>query len=426
MIHGGASSTPLEKNLTRSARITEEMWRELTAAVETRAEQLIEVRRAIHASPERSGHEQATTRRLAEHLRQAGLAPRIGRDDTGIVADLDLGAPADTFIALRCELDAVQVDDEKGTDYRSRNEGLCHACGHDVHSSILLGTASIMQAHREALRALRLRHNLRFIFQPAEEAAVGALSMIEQGATQNVEAMAAIHVDPFRPVGTIGLRKGAMTGACRLFRVRIHGQAGHSARPFEAVDPIPAASNVINQFYQLAPRSMDSRYPLALTVSSMEAGAAFNAIPHDAVIRGTLRTTREEDEHAVRRRMAAVCEGVGRSTGCDVHLDYLEYAPPTNNDPHLTELAAAAGHGALGAHGVSWIDVPSLGAEDFAFFQQQVPGVFVRLGAALEDGRPPRPLHSSFFDIDERAIAVGTRFMLRAGLDLAALYSRSG
>jgi len=264
------------------------------------------------------------------------------------------------------------------------------------------------------------RHNIRAIFQPAEESATGARSMIEQGAMRHVAAIFAVHVEPFMDVGAIGMRVGPITSACKIFEIHVKGRSGHSARPFQALDPIPAACSVVDLFYQLGPRSMDSRYPLALTVASINAGSAFNAIPDHAVIRGTLRTARIEDLEAVEARMRNVIAGVATASGCSITLEFVQYAPPTNNAQSAIDVMNVAAKSLLGEDGVRWMDVPSLGAEDFAVFQEAAPGAIVRLGAALPDEAARKPLHSSLFDIDERAIAIGAKFLARSALLAAA------
>lgn len=391
-------------------------------SIDRREDEMIAFRRHLHREPEASGKETQTTATVAAALRKAGYEPRVMRDGLGIACDLDVGGTSGQFIALRAELDCVDVNDDKSISYASTRKNLCHACGHDAHSTIVLSAMASLLEQRETLRTLGLRHNIRAIFQPAEETAVGARSMIEQGVTRHVAAMLAVHVEPFIDAGVIGLRVGPLTSACKSFEIHVRGRSGHSARPFQALDPIPAAVSLTDLFYQLCPRSMDSRYPLALTVASLNAGHAFNAIPDHAVIRGTLRTARLEDLQAVESRMWNVIKGVAQATGCEITMNHPVYAPPTNNDATIIEAMNHAATNLLGAAGVKWMDVPSLGAEDFAFFQEVVPGAIVRLGAALPDPESRKPLHSSLFDIDERCIAIGAKFLARSALLAAATF----
>ncbi|MBT8485068.1 MAG: amidohydrolase [Phycisphaerales bacterium] len=399
-----------------------ELQVELDRLIDGRQDRLIQLRRRFHATPESSGEERQTSALVAETLREHGYEPRLGPEGIGVTAELDLGAERDTFIAVRSELDCVDVNDDKQVPYASTQPGRCHACGHDAHTTINLATASVLAEARARLASLPFRHNLRFLFQPAEEAATGARSMIKDGALNGVEAIIALHVDPTLETGHVGVRNGALTSACKLFEVTVRGRSGHTARPFEAVDPIPAATNLVSLFYQLAPRSIDSRYPLALTVASIHTGMARNAIPDAATIFGTLRAARVEELEAVQKRMHAVAEGMERATGCDIDLDFHHACPATRNDEIVTRRFAAVAADRLGVDRVQWLEVPSLGGEDFAFYQELVPGSIIRLGAAMPDARARRPLHSSLFDIDEGALTVGAKVLTAASLDLAAEY----
>jgi len=394
----------------------------LDESIDRRADELIAFRRALHREPEGSGQERKTTATVADALRKAGLQPRIMNDGLGIVCDIDVGGTSGHFVALRSELDSVHVDDDKTVSYASTHAGHCHACGHDAHTTIVLAAITALHQQRESLHALGLKHNVRAVFQPAEETADGARSMIEQGAAKNVAAMFAVHVEPFIETGVIGLRVGPLTSACKSFEIDVRGRSGHSARPHQAIDPIPAAVSLTDLFYQLGPRSMDSRYPLSLTVASINAGHAFNAIPDHAIVRGTLRTSRLADLEAVEQRMWSVIRGVSQATGCEIAMTFPQYAPPTNNDAGLIDIMNAAASDLLGETGLKWIDVPSLGGEAFAFFQKVVPGAIVRLGAALSDPARRMPLHSSLFDIDERCIPIGAKFLSRSALLAATMF----
>lgn len=395
-------------------------------AIDRREDELIAFRRALHREPEASGSETGTTAKVVERLRKAGLQPKIMPGGVGITCDIDIGGTSGQFVGLRAELDCVQVSDDKRVPHASTRKGLCHACGHDAHSTIVLAAATALHEMRDSLRKAGLggRHNVRAVFQSAEETATGAKLMIEQGGVRDVAAILAVHVEPFIETGVIGLRVGPLTSACKSFEIHVRGRSGHSARPFQAIDPIPAACSLTDLFYQLAPRSMDSRYPLALTVASINAGSAFNAIPDHAVIRGTLRTARVEDLEAVEARMWNVIKGVATATGCEITMDFPQYAPATNNDASVIEIMKVAATNLLGDGGVRMMDVPSLGAEDFAFFQEVVPGAIVRLGAALPKVEDRKPLHSSLFDIDERAIAIGAKFLARSALLASVTFER--
>lgn len=397
-------------------------WNEIARSIDDRADRLVKFRRRLHAMPEPSNEEFATSALVMETLREAGLEPRLMRGDTGVIVDFDLGAKHDSFIATRSELDCVRVNDDKQTAYASTRPGLCHACGHDMHTTMQLAMVMVLAEQRELLSTLEFRHNLRMIFQPAEETATGARSMIEQGAIDGVEAIVALHAEPFLDCGVVGLRTGPLTAACKTFRITVRGRSGHSARPFEAVDPIPAAINLVSMMYQLCPRSMDSRHPLALTVASINAGSSFNAIPDEAVVNGALRTARVEDLERVQQRMESIVRGIKESTGCEVQLEFLHSCPATENNPEVVGYLASAAAGIMGDDYVQWLDVPSLGGEDFAYFQELIPGAIIRLGVGKGEMKSRRPLHSSRFDIDENVLPIGTKILTRATLNLAADY----
>ena len=397
-----------------------ELLHALKKAVNERAGQLVMLRRRIHAAPEPAGEERETSLLVLNALRTAGYEPRLLRGGVGVIADLHLSTHSNTFIALRAELDAVRTDDEKDVLYASTNPGVCHACGHYAHIAMTLTAAAILAQHAARLGAMGLHHNLRFLFQPAEETATGALDLIEQGALENVTGIIAQHTEPFLDVGTIGLRRNALTVACRSFEITVRGRSGHSARPHEAVDPIPAVTMIVDLLYQLAPRSIDSRYALSVTVGSIQAGSLYNVIPDQARITGTLRAARQQDMVAVENRMRAILRAAREATDCQTELAFGYSCPATDNNPDIIALVAQAAEDVVGPDGVRWLEVPSLGGEDFAYYQQRAPGAIVRLGAALEDPADRRPLHSSTFDFNERALTIGTHFMCMAAVRLAA------
>ena len=394
-------------------------WTALKASVKDREKEMVAFRRDLHAHPEASGEEVRTTNRVASILRRASLVPRIMEDGRGLVVDLDLSRETDNCIAVRADLDCVLIPDAKDVPWRSTIPGHCHACGHDAHASMALFALLALHEHVELIRPLEPRANLRFIFQPAEETSKGAQGMIAQHALDGVQSIIALHVDPYLEAGHIGLRTGPLTANCLSFKITVTGQGGHSARPYQSVDPIPATVNIVSLMYQLAPRSMDSRYPLALTVTSIHAGQAFNAIPERAEIWGTLRTSREEDQHRVKAQLQDVLRGIATTTGCSVNIEYPHSSPATNNDHEVVELLWAAAEETVGRDRVTLIEMPSLGGEDFAYYQQVVPGAMARLGTAFQDPNARFPLHAPEFDINESALVTGVRFLCRASIRAA-------
>ena len=401
---------------TSTGQLNADWWTAMKSSIQDHEKEMIAFRRDLHAHPEPSGSELRTTGRVAERLRMEGLEPRIMDDGRGLLVDLILEPDTDSFVAIRSDLDCVAVTDAKEVSWRSTNPGCCHACGHDAHAAMSLFTLLTLHEHHDTIRSMQPGSNLRFLFQPAEETSKGAQQMIAQHALDGVDSIIALHVDPYLEAGHIGLRTGPLTANCLSFKITVTGQGGHSARPFQSIDPIPAATNIVGMMYQLCPRSMDSRYPLALTVTSIQAGQAFNAIPDSAEIWGTLRTSREVDQQDVKARLTEVLRGIATATGCTVNIEYPHSAPATNNDHGIVELLWAAGEAAIGRDRISLIEMPSLGGEDFAYYQQVVPGAMVRLGTAFQDPNARFPLHAPEFDINESALVTGVRFPCQAAI----------
>ena len=382
-------------------------------------ENMVRFRRDLHAHPELAGQEFRTTDRIAERMNSFGysLHELAG---TGVVADLHVGAPDDRWMAIRADIDCVPIGDEKSVAWRSKNKNCCHACGHDAHATMALFAGEALSSQRATLEKMAPKSNLRIIFQPAEETAVGARQLIDAGAADGVKNMIALHCDPFLDVGTIGIRSGPITSCMSTFRITICGEGGHSARPHETIDPVPAAVNISSMLYQLAPRSMDSRYAMSLTITSLRAGEAFNAIPGKAILCGTLRASRAEDLEKVKAAMDRCIRGVCEATGCNATLEFPYTAPATDNHKIPTGLIAEAARSVIDENCIIEIDLPSLGGEDFAYFQQVIPGSMARLGTGSGAFSERRPLHSPCFDIDESALPIGSLLLAAStvlGLD---------
>tara|TARA_B100002051_G_scaffold270969_1_gene304806 strand:- start:311 stop:1519 length:1209 start_codon:yes stop_codon:yes gene_type:complete len=393
----------------------EKVSRKIDADLAASHEEMIALRRDLHAHPEPAGEEHRTTARIAERLERSGLQLR-SIPGTGVIADLHVGADDDSWMAIRADIDCVSVQDEKMVPWRSTNQGHCHACGHDAHATMALFAAESMAAHRAELESAHPNANIRFIFQPAEETATGARAMIQAGAVESVRSMVALHCEPFLDVGQIGVKTGAITSHMSTFRIVLKGAGGHSARPHEAVDPVPAAVNAVAMLYQLVPRSMDSRHPMCLSITSLNAGEAFNAIPDEAVICGTLRVGHLADEQRARDAIDRCLRGSCEATGCTFTIEYPYKAPATNNDVDTTRLFEQAARSVLGHEGVVHLDMASLGGEDFAYFQEQVPAAMARLGTGSGPARQRHPLHSPRFDIDESALPIGSRLLANTAL----------
>jgi len=389
---------------------------EIDHAVDRRFEQLVAVRRHLHVNPELSGEEHETSLYLYRLLGDEGIEVQMGPEGRGVIADTQGGNPqgADLSpcIALRADIDALQIHDQKETEYRSQREGVMHACGHDAHSATLLGTVL-------TLRDLQQQGSLpwpitwRGIFQPAEETCTGAVEMIEAGALEGVRAILAAHVDPSRRVGRIGLRSGVLTANCDEMRITITGVGGHAARPHELIDPIAAASQLISSLYLFVPRATDSMDAVVVSIGQIIAGENANVIPEQVQLRGTVRTLDAEVRKKTVSHIHQLARGLAETSSTKIEVHFGRAAESVNNDPRLTEILRRAGSEVLGEEQVEKIARPSMGSEDFSYYLQHIPGAMIRLGCA-SPAAGNSPLHSPTFDIDERALAIGAKVMARA------------
>ena len=403
----------------------ESLFDEQIAGIE---DELIRIRRHLHAHPEPSGEEVETSRFLAERLSAAGIKSRVCRDGVGVIADAEIGTPQEGCprIAIRADIDALRLTDEKDVDYASQNAGIAHACGHDAHASIVLGAALAGAALTESATGNEQNAStsgfgtrLRFIFQPAEESCVGAQWMVEQGAVDDVDAILGLHVDPERAVGQVGIRFGTLTANCDEVSITIEGHGGHAARPHHSVDPIMAAAHLISTLYKFLPRSIDSRSPAVFTIGQISGGDAPNVIPGRVELSGSLRTTDADSRQVLKERILEICDGVGRNSGTTIHTEFVRPLQAVQNHPAITAALEEASRRVLGPENTATINHPSMGGEDFSVYLEHVPGALLRLGCAVP-GSDETFLHSPLFDIDERTLALGTRILVRTALLLSA------
>jgi amidohydrolase len=390
-------------------------WRrELDAFLDDHAERLVSVRRHLHAHPEPSHEEYQTTRALALWLDEAGIGHRVLPSGRGLIAQ---GGEAGhgRRVALRADIDALHLHDEKDVPYHSTRDGLMHACGHDAHTAMLLGAAMALD-HLD--RSGHLPHPVpwRALFQPAEETGEGAAEMVAAGAMDGVASVVALHVDPELPAGQVARRVGVMTACCDEFHVAIHGRGGHAARPHQAIDPIAAAVQFLSAAYLQVPRAADSRDPVVLTFGAIVGGTQANVIPDKAIVRGTLRTLARSLTERIEGRLRAIARGVTEATGTSIDLTFLPGPDAVVNDPGVTAVFSCAAAEVVGATNVHEIPRPSLGGEDFAAYLGHAPGCLLRLGVAAPGSDVWPLLHSPRFDIDERALGIGAKILARGAV----------
>ncbi|MFJ9628677.1 amidohydrolase [Streptomyces sp. NPDC101175] len=381
--------------------------------------ELVAFRRDLHMHPELGNQEFRTTAAIKSRLEQAGLQPRVLAIGTGLVCDIgprDNGAP---MLALRADIDALPIPDTKSDcAYRSTVPDRAHACGHDVHTTVVLGAGLVLAALHE--RGL-LPRAVRLLFQPAEEVLPGgAADAIECGVLDGVGRIIAVHCDPKVDSGKIGLRVGPITSACDRLEVSLDGPGGHTARPHLTTDLVTAAARVATDVPALVARRMDARSGVSVTWGRIESGHAPNVIPQHAELSGTVRCL---DLDAWRQAPdivhAAIDEVAGLHRAKSV-IEYVRGVPPVVNDPLVTELlrdAMVARRGPLSVEGTE----QSLGGEDFSWYLERVPGAMARLGVRRPGERTVRDLHQGDFDADESAITAGVELFTAAALIDAAL-----
>jgi amidohydrolase len=385
--------------------------------------ELTEFRRDLHAHPELAFAEHRTTRRVALRLTQAGLRPVILPKGTGLLVDIDpYGTPQNQdrpVVALRADLDALPMADEKRVPYASTVPNACHACGHDVHTAILLGVGLFLAG--QAAAGL-LPGRVRLIFQPAEEAAGGALDVLAAGGIASVGRIFALHCDPRLDTGQLGVRSGPITAACDKVVVRVSGPGGHTARPHLTADLVYALGKIITEVPAALSRRVDPRSSLSLVWGKVSAGSAANAIPDDGIVEGTVRCLDDQAWHSAPELLRGLIESVASAYGVRAELSYLRSVPPTVNDAACVAMLSAAAQAVLGPGSV--VPTPqSLGGEDFAWYLESIPGALARLGTRTPGSLVVHDIHQPTFDIDERAIGVGVKVL--AATALTSLWEES-
>jgi amidohydrolase len=372
--------------------------------------ELIAFRRDLHRHPELGRGEQRTTGAVAAALTSAGLTPEL-LAFSGLWCDLG-DASAGPTVLLRADLDALPLDDPKDVAYRSVNAGVCHACGHDVHTAIVLGAGLALA---EIARRDGLPGRVRLVFQPAEEVMPGgALDVIEAGLVDHTDVALALHCDPTLEVGRIGLRSGPITAASDMVTVRLNGPGGHTSRPHNTVDLVYALGHLLTDLPAALTRLIDPRAAVTLVWGMVQAGSAANAIPQWAIARGTVRVLDRDTWATVPDVLARVAEQIVAPYGAHLEIDHKRGVPPVVNDAHAVALLNAAADGALGREAAVSTS-QSLGGEDFGWYLEKVPGAMARLGV-LAPGAEPYDLHQPGFDVDERCIGVGVRLLTAAAL----------
>ncbi|MGW4382009.1 amidohydrolase [Kitasatospora sp. NPDC004531] len=396
---------------------------DLRVRVAAHQAELIDLRRDLHRHPELGRQEFRTTRLLRERLVAAGLEPRVLPGGTGLLVDLvpPGTAPGTPLLAFRADIDALPIDDKKDVPYRSTLPGRAHACGHDVHTAVVLGTGLVLA---EAMAAGQLSRPVRLIFQPAEEMMPGgALDVIAAGGMEGVGRIFAVHCDPKVQVGRIGLKVGAITSACDKVMIGVEGPGGHTARPHLTTDLVTAVAKLAAEVPSALARRMDPRWGVSLVWGRIAAGSAPNVIPQHAELEGTVRCLELAGWRQAPEVMEELVAHLAETHRAKWTLDYHRGVPPVVNEADTIDQFERAMTDRFGGAAAPVVEPTeqSLGGEDFSWYLEHAPGALARLGVRGPDEKGVRDLHQGDFDADERAIAVGVELFASLALEHARI-----
>lgn len=371
--------------------------------------QLVEWRRRFHQRPELGFQEQLTSEFIAQKLTEMGVKHQTKIAKTGIVATIEGDRPG-PVLAIRADIDALPIQEQNEVSYRSQHDGIMHACGHDGHTAIALGTAYYLSQHRQDLAG-----TVKIIFQPAEEGPGGAKPMIEEGVLKNpdVDAIIGLHLWNNLPLGTIGVRSGALMAAVECFRCIIRGKGGHGAMPHQTVDSIVVSAQIVNALQTIVARNINPLDSAVVSVGTLHAGNALNVIADSAQMSGTVRYFNPALENAIAKRIEEIIAGICQSHDATYELDYWQLYPPVINDVKIAELVRSVATEVVETPVGVVPECQTMGGEDMSFFLQQVPGCYFFLGSANSDKGLAYPHHHPRFDFDETALAMGVEIFVR-------------
>ena len=375
------------------------------------SDKIISTRRDIHQHPELAFDEHRTAQLVADRLQSFGMDVQTGVGKTGVVGILK-GNSSGKTIALRADMDALPMQETSDIPYKSQNDGVMHACGHDGHTAMLLGAAEALSQKTD-----KLNGTVKFIFQPAEEGQGGARYMIEDGALNGVDEVYGIHLWNYQEYGTVGVKPGPILAAADLFEITVHGKGGHGAAPQGTKDAVVIASHLVQTLQTIVSRNTNPIESTVVTIGQINGGYNFNIIADTVTMKGTSRAYTEENRQLIKTRMAEIITGTEQIFGCKIEFKYEDGYPPTVNHPIESEKLLNAANKIVGdGAGAPYL---SMGGEDFSYFLQKVPGCFFFVGSAPPDHEPLSvPHHCSHFDFDERALLVGSSVYLQLVEDI--------
>ncbi|NRY60591.1 amidohydrolase [Clostridium beijerinckii] len=362
----------------------------LLSIIENLNDELIEVYRKLHENPELSNEEYKTTQLIKDLLKRADIDILDLPLDTGLVAQVK-GNPNGPVVAIRCDIDALPIKEETSLCYKSKVDGMMHACGHDFHISVILGAAYLVKKHQGSLIG-----TVKFIFQPGEESADGAKKILDTGVLDDVDAIFGIHNVSDSEVGIMGIKTGAMTAAVDRFEISITGIGSHAAKPEKGIDPIIIASNIVTSLQTIISRNIGPTEKALLSVTHIEGGNTWNVIPESAYLEGTVRTLDENIRQLIAKRMSEMVSGIAQSFGGSAELVWHSGSPATNNTEEWVEFSTKIGKRA--GYDVRRISM-GLEGEDFAYYQRKIPGAFIIVGTGKSYAH-----HHPEYKVDEKTI----------------------
>jgi amidohydrolase len=385
----------------------------ITDKVTIHSDYITAMRRHFRMYPEVGGEECETQKTIMAELTAMGLTPQPA-GGTGVLAEIQ-GAATGKTVALRADIDALPIQDEVDQPYRSRHHGVCHACGHDGHTAMLLGAAKTLCQLRAEFSG-----TIRLMFQPKEEKVPGgAKDLVDAGAMVGVDAIIGAHLWQPLPTGTIAVNNGSLMASGDQFVIRVQGRGGHGSMPHKTVDPILVGAQLVLALRTIIGANVDAHDPAVLTIGSFKAGEVFNIIPETAVLMGTVRTFDTAVRDVIFAHIEDVCRGVCATAGATYSLETVFGSPPVVNDRNIADVVAAAGRETVGTDRVQEVK-PVMVGEDFSVYQQLAPGAFFLVGAGNPAKGIVHPHHHPKFDIDEEALSYGCETLVRAALKLLA------
>ncbi len=390
----------------------EELKKEIFKVIDSINDRVVKIRRDIHSHPELSGNEEHTKYLVKGILESLGYEITEYKDHHGLVADLMVNDSA-KCIAIRADMDALPIQEETGEEYASTVPGVMHACGHDGHTAIALGSAMAMITQKD-----KLPGNIRFIFQPSEETKEGGSDeLIRDGALEKVDAILGLHAYPYLATGTIGYKYGVMMASTDVFTIEVFGKSSHGARPHEGVDAILVTSMIVNSLNHIVSRRIDPIHPAVISLGTVTGGSASNIICNHVLLTGTVRTVNEDVRKKIPDMMKETINGVCKAMGAEYNFNYVFGQPELINDKEMVDIVVGEAKKIIGSENCIDLLDPVMGGEDFSYYLEKIPGAFFRLGTCNEEKNTCTPQHNSRFNIDDDALKTGMKIMCASALE---------